>query len=62
MNDECKAYHTDVQRIIDKLEKMNAIFDSSHLKEAMWMLANQSWQIKAYREVLEAKQNEVSVS
>lgn len=56
MNDECKAYHSDVQKVIDRLEKMNAVFDSSHLKEAMWMLANQSWQIKAYREVLESKE------
>lgn len=55
MKEEYEAYHTDVQKVIDGLAKINDVFDSAYLKEAMWMLANQSWQIKSYRNLVEVR-------
>lgn len=59
MQDEYKAYHTDVQKVIDGLYKMNEIFDSGYLREAMQMLVAQSWQIKMYREMQEEYDKEI---
>lgn len=55
MQDEYKAYHTDVQKVIDDLYKMNELLDSGYLKEAMQMLVVQSWQIQMYREEQERR-------
>lgn len=50
-----EAYHTDVQKVIDNLQKMNDILDSRYLEDAMRMLEVQSFQIEAYRKQLEDK-------
>ena len=57
-----EAYHTDVQRVIDNLQKMNDLLASRYLEDAMRMLEVMSFQVKAYSEELKDKQNEVSVS
>lgn len=59
MQDEYKAYHSDVQKIIDCLYKMNELLDSGYLKDAMQMLVVQSWQIKMYREMQEEYDKEI---
>lgn len=50
-----EAYHSDVQRVIDRLDKMDDVLESEILKDAMRMLEQQSFQIKAYREELELR-------
>lgn len=50
MQNEYEAYHSDVQKIIDGLYKMNEILRSEYIMEAMQMLVIQSWQIQMYRE------------
>ena len=50
-----EAYHTDVQKVIDNLQKMNDVLESRILEDAMRMLEVQSFQIEAYRKQLEAK-------
>ena len=50
-----EAHHSDVQKIIDNLQKMNDILDSRYLEDAMRMLEVQSFQIEAYRKQLEDK-------
>ena len=57
-----EAYHTDVQKVIYNLQKMNDVFESRILEDAMRMLEVMSFQVKAYSEELKDKQNEVSVS
>ena len=54
-----EAYHTDVQRVIDNLQKMNDLLASRYLEDAMRMLEVMSFQVKAYSEELKDKQNEV---
>lgn len=58
MKDEYVAYHNDVQKIINNLQKMNDVLASRYLEEAMWMLVNQSWQIKSYRERIDLEMAE----
>ena len=54
-----EAYHTDVQKVIDNLQKMNEVLGSHYLEDAMRMLEVLSFQVKAYGEELKEKQNEV---
>ena len=54
-----EAYHSDVQKVIDNLQKMNDVLESRILEDAMRMLKTMSFQVKAYSEELKAKQNEV---
>lgn len=44
-----QAYHTDVQLIINSLLKIQEIFASEVIEEAIQMLITQSWEIKAHR-------------
>ena len=44
-----EAYHTDVQAIINRLLKIQDIFASEIIEEAIHMLITQSWEIKAHR-------------
>ena len=55
MQNEYEAYHSDVQKIIDGLYKMNEILRSEYIMEAMQMLVIQSWQIQRYREEQERR-------
>lgn len=45
-----EAYHTDVQKVIDRLARMNDILESRILEDAMRMFEVMSFQVKAYSE------------
>ena len=50
-----EAYHTDVQRVIDNLQKMNDVLGSHYIEDAMRMFEVLSFQIKAYSDELDNK-------
>jgi hypothetical protein len=50
IREEHNAYHSDVQKIIDRLKKIQDVFASEHIEDAMRMLVIQSWEIKAHRD------------
>lgn len=48
-----EAYHTDVQKVINRLVRMNDSLDSRILEDAMRMLEVLSFQVKAYGEEID---------
>ena len=53
-----EAYHKDVQKVIDNLQKMNDILDSRYLEDAMRMLEVLSFQVKAYGDEINNLRNQ----
>lgn len=54
-----EAYHTDVQRVIDSLQKMNDVLDSRHIEDAMRTLEILSWRLHYYEKSEKEKTDEV---
>lgn len=53
-----EAYHSDVQKIIDNLQKMNDVLGSHYLEDAMRMFEVLSFQVKAYGEEIDNLRNQ----
>ena len=58
MPNKYEAYHTDVQKVIGNLQKMNDILDSRYLEDAMRMLEVLSFQVKAYGDEINNLRNQ----